>query len=255
MMEDKPNCYGIIPARYASTRFPGKPLADICGKPMFWHVYHRAKQCPDISDVYLATDDERIVEAAKSLDVPVTITRSDHASGTDRVFEAATKLNISINDVVINIQGDEPVLNPMILSELVRPFSNPDICVTTPVRPIDSESAESPDRVKVVFTPENEALYFSRARIPFARKTGTEKFYGHIGMYAFRMSALAKFVSLPPGRIETIEKLEQLRLLENKIPVHVVITDHESLSVDRPEDLEAVVRYLARSQNQNLNHT
>lgn len=222
---------------------------------MFWHVYHRAKQCHDISEVYLATDDERIVEAAKSLDVPVTITRSDHASGTDRVFEAAKKLNINTNDVVINIQGDEPVLNPMILTELIRPFANPEICVTTPVRPIDPESAKNPDRVKVVFSSENEALYFSRAQIPFAREAGVEKFYGHIGMYAFRMSVLAKFVSLPGGRIESIEKLEQLRLLENRIPVHVVITDYESLSVDRPEDLETVVRYLARSENQQLNQT
>ncbi|MBS3757053.1 MAG: 3-deoxy-manno-octulosonate cytidylyltransferase [Desulfobacterales bacterium] len=254
-MEDKPNCYGIIPARYASTRFPGKPLADICGKPMFWHVYHRAKQCEDISEVYLATDDERIAEAAKHLEVPVTITRSDHASGTDRVFEAARRLNIHSNDVVINIQGDEPVLSPMILTELIRPFANAEVCVTTPVRPIDPESAQSPDRVKVVFSSENEALYFSRARIPYARQAGKEKFYGHIGMYAFRMSVLAKFVSLPPGRIETIEKLEQLRLLENSIPIHIVVTDHESLSVDRPEDLETVVRYLGCSQNQKPNHT
>jgi len=247
-MANKPNCYGIIPARYDSTRFPGKPLADILGKPMFWHVYSRARKCPDISEVYLATDDERIAEAAKSLAVPVVLTRSDHPSGTDRVFEAATKLNINVDDVVINIQGDEPVLNPLMLTELIRPFADPNIQVTTPVRPIDPESANRPDRVKVVFSPQKEALYFSRARIPYPREAGFEKFYGHIGMYAFRMAALAEFVSLPPGRIETIEKLEQLRLLENRIPVHVVITEHESLSVDRPEDLETVISYLARIQ-------
>jgi len=248
-MTDKFNCFGIIPARYDSTRFPGKPLADIMGKPMFWHVYSRAQKCPDIAEVYLATDDERIAVAARNLDVPVVLTRSDHPSGTDRVFEAAEKLNIHAEDVVINIQGDEPVLNPLMLSELIRPFEDPKICVTTPIRPLDPENAKSPDRVKVVFTPQNEALYFSRARIPFPREAESTDFYGHIGMYAFRVAALKQFVSLPPGRLETIEKLEQLRLLESRIPIHVVITEHESLSVDRPEDLETVIRYLARIQD------
>ncbi|HMA85365.1 MAG TPA: 3-deoxy-manno-octulosonate cytidylyltransferase [Desulfosalsimonadaceae bacterium] len=243
-MTAKPACYGIIPARYESSRFPGKPLADICGKPMFWHVYARAKKCPNISDVYLATDDERIAEAAKNLAVPVVLTRTDHPSGTDRVYEAATKLNIHADDVVINIQGDEPALNPLMLAELIQPFEEPGVCVTTPVRQIDPETARTPDRVKVVFSSDQNALYFSRSRIPFAREGGQQHIYCHIGMYAFRMAFLEKFVSLPPGRLETIEKLEQLRLLENHIPIRIVITEHESFSVDRPEDLEAVIRYL-----------
>lgn len=243
-MTDKPACYGIIPARYDSSRFPGKPLADICGKPMFWHVYSRAKKCHHITDVYLATDDERIAGAAGNLGVPVVLTRPDHPSGTDRVYEAAAKLNIQADDVVVNIQGDEPVLNPLMLAELLRPFEDPKTCVTTPARLMAPETAESPDRVKVVFSSDKKALYFSRARIPFHRQGEDGQFYGHIGMYAFRMATLEKFVSLPPGRLETIEKLEQLRLLENNIPIRIVITAYKSLSVDRPEDLEPVIRHL-----------
>ncbi len=242
-MTDKPVCYGIIPARYASSRFPGKPLAEIRGKPMFWHVCHRAQQCPDLSAVYLATDDERIAEAAKRLDVAVIWTRPDHQSGTDRVFEAARQLALPENDVVINIQGDEPTLNPLLLSELIRPFTDPEVVVTTPVRAMNPEWAKSPDRVKAVFSAQHKALYFSRAPVPFSRDAIPAQVYGHIGLYAFRMHALEKFVSMPPGRLEKIENLEQLRLLENNVPIHVVITEHESLSVDRPEDLETVSRY------------
>jgi len=254
-MAYKPKCYGIIPARYGSTRFPGKPLAEIHGKPMFWHVYDRAKNCPDISAVYVATDDDRIAEAAKALNVAVLWTRSDHRSGTDRVFEASEQLNIADDEVVINIQGDEPALNPSLLSELIQPFTDPEVCVSTPVRPIAPESAKSPDRVKAVFCSKNKALYFSRAPIPFARESTAVQFYGHIGLYAFRMNALKKFVSLPPGRLETIEKLEQLRLLEHNISIHIVITQYESLSVDRPEDLEAVSRYFDAQKQQKPNTT
>ncbi len=244
MKTHQPICHGIIPARYRSRRFPGKPLADIAGKPMFWHVYQRAKKCPDLSAVYIATDDARIADAAERLDVPVLLTRSDHPSGTDRVFEAAACLEVPPDDVVINIQGDEPLLEPLLLSQLIRPFSDPKVSVTTPIRRIDAENADNPDRVKVVFSCQNRALYFSRARIPFARESGAETVYGHIGMYAFRMAVLQQFVRLAPGRLETIEKLEQLRLLENHIPIHVVMTDYESLSVDRPADLAAVLRHM-----------
>ena len=244
-MTQPPSCYGIIPARYDSSRFPGKPLAEIAGKPMFWHVYHRAQSCPELSAVHIATDDERIAEAARRLDVPVLITRKDHPSGTDRVFEAAAALNIPYDDVVINIQGDEPLLEPALLSQMIVPFSDPAVSVTTPIRQIDKESAQSPDRVKVVFSAQNTALYFSRAAIPHAREASHARFYGHIGMYAFRMRALEQFVTLGPGRLEDIEKLEQLRLLENHIPIHVIETECESLSVDTPADLEAVLRRLA----------
>jgi 3-deoxy-manno-octulosonate cytidylyltransferase (CMP-KDO synthetase) len=239
--------FGIIPARYASTRFPGKPLADINGKPMIWHVYNRASRCKSLDQAAVATDDPRIEQVAKNLGIPVIMTQSDHVSGTDRVLEAAVALNVPDNSIVVNIQGDEPALEPDMISELVGPFSNPAISVTTLARSIDAISAQSPDIVKVVLDRDNNALYFSRAAIPFPRENESPRFYGHIGLYAFRYNTLQKFVSLPAGRLEAIEKLEQLRLLENSIPIHVVITSHISFGVDRPEDIEKVKSLLEKS--------
>jgi len=235
-------CYGIIPARYASTRFPGKPLAEICGMPMFWHVYQRAVHCPELTAVALATDDRKIEAAAKSLGVPVIMTRNDHPSGTDRVLEAALKMQIADNAVVVNIQGDEPAMQPQMISELIAPFKDPETRVSTLARIIDRKSADNPDQVKVVLDNAGRAIYFSRSLIPYPRDAETGKFLGHIGLYAFRMSALKRFVELPPGRLEGIEKLEQLRLLENGIPIHVVVTERQSFGVDRPEDIKKVSR-------------
>lgn len=234
-------CCGVIPARYASTRFPGKPLAKIQGKPMFWHVYSRARQCPQLQQVVVATDDERIFSAAKALDVAVVMTRDDHESGTDRVHEAADRLGIHKNGVVVNIQGDEPLLDPDMLSALIRPFADPEMAVTTLVHPLDPEPAQNPDRVKAAFAPNGRALYFSRAPVPHPRNGQDAAYFCHIGLYGFRKSALDQFVRLPPGRLEQIEKLEQLRLLENNIPIHVEITQGKSLSVDSPGDLEKVI--------------
>ncbi|MBL0716863.1 MAG: 3-deoxy-manno-octulosonate cytidylyltransferase [Desulfosarcina sp.] len=244
-MKNIPACYGIIPARYASTRFPGKPLADILGKPMFWHVFKRASQCPELVKTVLATDDTRIYAAAKELDVPVVITRPDHASGTDRVMEAADILDLPENAVVVNIQGDEPVIEPKMLTELLEPFVDFEILVTTMAKKIRPEDAENPDQVKVVFGENNRALYFSRSLIPYARDLKQHDIYGHIGLYAFRMKTLKQFVSMPQGRLENTEKLEQLRLLENNIPIHIVITDYQSIGVDRPEDIKKVIKTVA----------
>jgi len=235
-----PDCHAIIPARYQSSRFPGKPLADICGRPMIWHVFERARQCPVLSSVVLATDDERIRSVAEKYDIPVAMTRQDHPSGTDRVLEAAQKMNLPAESVVINIQGDEPVLEPAMLTELVQPFNKPEIRATTLAGPISARQAASPDQVKVVFAPDGTALYFSRSPVPFHRQVSNDNFYGHIGIYAFRMHVLEKFVGLGPSRLEVTEKLEQLRLLENNIPVHVVLTDYQSIAVDRPEDIHVV---------------
>jgi 3-deoxy-manno-octulosonate cytidylyltransferase (CMP-KDO synthetase) len=229
-------CFGIIPARYASTRFPGKPLIDILGKPMFWHVYQRALESGCLEKVALATDDTRIAAAAKSLDVPVIMTRDDHPSGTDRVLEAARQLDVPADAVVVNIQGDEPALNPEILQELLAPFSDP----TTPAVKISAEEAKNPDQVKVVFSRAMDALYFSRSPIPYDRDGQLPDYYGHIGLYAFRMACLENFVTLDQGELETIEKLEQLRLLESGIPIRMVITRHRTIGVDRPEDIEGV---------------
>ena len=248
-MNTLPKCYGIIPTRYKSTRFPGKPLADILGKPMFWHVFNRARLCPELTSVVLATDDDRIFSAAEKLDVPVVMTRADHESGTDRVFEAAESIKIPQDAVVVNIQGDEPALKPAMISELIVPFKNPDVLVTTPIRKITSQEAENSDIVKVVFAFNGKALYFSRSPIPHPRENQECQSYGHIGLYAFRMNALRQFVALQPGRLERTEKLEQLRLLENEIPVHVLITKHRSIGVDRPGDIEKVSKILKKESN------
>ena len=247
-MTASPKCYGIIPARYQSNRFPGKPLADILGRPMIWHVFERARQCTALSSVVLATDDDQIRSAAQRLDIPVIMTRTDHPSGTDRVLEAAEKLELSADAVIVNIQGDEPVLDPAMLTELVNPFSKPDIQVTTLARKITAPEAENPDLVKVVFAADHRALYFSRSAIPFQRKATAGNYYGHIGIYAFRMPTLKKFVTLDQSSLEVTERLEQLRLLENNIPIHIVETEHRSIGVDRPEDIEIVTKIILEEE-------
>jgi 3-deoxy-manno-octulosonate cytidylyltransferase (CMP-KDO synthetase) len=240
--------YGIIPARFQSERFPGKPLADILGRPMFWHVYHRARQCAKLSQVVLATDDQRIMSAARSLEVPALLTRPDHPSGTDRVLEAAQQLKVPPDAVVVNIQGDEPALVPAMLSQLLEPFADEHVQVTTLVRRIDGTEAGNPNRVKVVIAADGRALYFSRAPIPYHGADQQSGYWAHIGLYAFRMAVLQTFVTLRPSPLEKIEKLEQLRLLEHDIPIHVVPTEHLSFGVDRPEDIAAVCELLKQTE-------
>ncbi|MGE4291940.1 MAG: 3-deoxy-manno-octulosonate cytidylyltransferase [Desulfovibrio sp.] len=243
-MNTFPKCYGIIPARYASSRLPGKPLADILGKPMFWHVYDRARRCPELERVLLATDDERIRAKAQELDVPVVMTRPDHASGTDRVLEAAEIIGVEADAVVANIQGDEPCLEPAMLTELLSPFADPQVRVATLAGRIDAREAASPDRVKVALATNGNALYFSRSAIPFDRDGSGDGYLLHIGLYAFRMEALRAFSALPTGLLERREKLEQLRLLENGIPIRVSLTRHACHGVDRAEDLAGVTNIL-----------
>jgi 3-deoxy-manno-octulosonate cytidylyltransferase (CMP-KDO synthetase) len=244
-MTTLPTCYGIIPARYKSHRFPGKPLADILGKPMFYHVYQRAASCPLLKKVWLATDDQRIYDAAERLAVPVVMTNPDHPSGSDRIMEAANVLGLEDSAVVVNIQGDEPALDPEMLRQLVAPFTDPEIQVTTLARIIDAKQAENPDRVKVVRSAKGYALYFSRSKIPFIRDDDqTTDYFLHIGIYAYRLSALRTFTSLPPSPLEQIEKLEQLRLLEAGIAIYVVLSDYQGFGVDRPEDLQLILRQL-----------
>lgn len=235
-----PECHGIIPARYDSSRFPGKPLVEIDGRPMFWHVHSRASACPHMTSVTLATDDERIYRAAKELGVPAVMTRRDHSSGTDRVLEAARALSIDSDAVVVNIQGDEPCLEPDMLTELVRPFAAPRVRVSTLATAIGAEEAQSPDRVKVVRAGDGRALYFSRSLVPHDRDGKVHGFLLHIGLYAFRMEALERFGQLPPSPLERREKLEQLRLLEDGIDIYVTETSHVCHGVDRPEDLVKV---------------
>lgn len=241
--------FGIIPARYASTRFPGKPLTPLKGRPMFWHVWHRACQCPELESVTLATDDKRIFCAAEELGVPVVMTGTHHQSGTDRVHEAARLLNIPENAVVVNIQGDEPALDPGAISLLLSAFVDPGVKAATLAHPIKPHEAPAelarPDKVKVVLAVNGDALYFSRTGIPFARDGGAAApVLGHIGLYAFTMATLELFVSLPQSPLELTEKLEQLRLLENGIPLRVVLTGEASPGVDHAKDVERVLSLL-----------
>lgn len=238
-------CFGFIPARYASSRLPGKPLADIAGRPMFWHVWHQASQCAALRCVTLATDDERIASAAAALGVPCCMTSPDHVCGTDRIFEVTQQLKLPDDAIVVNIQGDEPLLDPVLIDELLAPFEDPAVRVSTVASPITAERAADPNQVKTVLDICGNALYFSRAPIPHARNredAGCVEFLGHIGLYAFRMEALKRFMALPPSRLEQLEKLEQLRLLEHGIPIRVVRTNRHRPGVDTPEDLERVRR-------------
>ncbi|WP_027720988.1 3-deoxy-manno-octulosonate cytidylyltransferase [Maridesulfovibrio zosterae] len=240
-------CYGIIPARYDSSRFPGKPMADICGKPMFWHVWNSACKCPEMDKVVLATDSPIIQDAAEKLGVPVVMTADTHTSGTDRVLEAARKLSLPDDCVVVNIQGDEPCLAPEMLSELVSPFADGSVRVTTLASPITAEEAQSPDRVKVALAKDSRALYFSRSPIPYSHD-GSGKYLLHIGLYGFRMEALETFAGTDASPLEKRERLEQLRLLENGIPIHVTVTEHSCHGVDRPEDLDTAIKILEREK-------
>ena len=243
-MKKPVQAHGIIPARYASTRFPGKPLADILGKPMFWHVWRRASLCPELASVTLATDDERILKTAGQLGVPALMTPADLDSGTDRVFRAAELLKLPEEAVVINIQGDEPVLDPGALTELIAAFGEATVQAATLAYPVDAETAASPDMVKAVLDEQGDSLYFSRARIPFDREGEGAAYWAHIGIYAFRLTTLRRFTLLPRSGLERVEQLEQLRLLENRIPLRVVKTARGSLGVDRPEDLAKVIQIL-----------
>ena len=248
-MSSLPDCYGVIPARYASGRFEGKPLAPIQGKPMFWHVYNRACQCNQLNKVVLATDDERIFSAAKELGTAVLMTSNSHTCGTERVLEAAQKLQVPPDAVVINIQGDEPLLEPAMLKELLNPFCSDDVQVTTLAHEISEKEAKDPDQVKVVLANDSTAIYFSRSLIPYPRDEKHEGYLGHIGLYAFRMKALEKFVALEKGNLEKKEKLEQLRLLENGFAIHVIKTKYRSYGVDRPSDVAMVEQIMLTQQS------
>ena len=228
--------HGIIPARYDSVRFPGKPLADIDGKPMFWHVYQGAAACPDLRSVHLATDDERIARAAEGLNVPCIMTAKEHVSGTNRVYEAAQRLNLSESAVIFNIQGDEAALEPFVVSELVRAFADSAVHVATPATALDPADLPNPNRVKVVLAASNDALYFSRSPIPYAR-VGKPAYLLHIGLYGFTMKTLSEFTKFAPGVLEQAEQLEQLRFLENGVPIRVVKTVYAGIGIDTPDDL------------------
>ena len=248
-MSKLPKCYGIIPARYGSTRFPGKPLAKILGKPMFWHVFERAKKCRELSQIILATDDKRISLAAKKLGVPVAMTRKDHTSGTDRVLEAAELIQVPEDAIIVNIQGDQPLFHTSVVSHLIKPLlEDRSIPMTTLKWKItDPDDIENPNHVKVVTDRQGFALYFSRYPLPFFRdEKSSQTHYKHLGFYCFRMEFLLEFTRLTEGELEAAERLEQLRALEHGFKIKVLETPFNSIEVDVPEDIEKVEEALLR---------
>jgi len=245
---------GIIPARYASTRFPGKPLAVIGGKMMIQRVYEQVKPCLD--DVWVATDDERIRKAVEDFGGKAVMTSDQHRSGTDRCLEASRKIGGDY-DVVINIQGDEPFIQARQIESLKECFvtdSGKKTCLATLVKAFTEkdglEALLNINTPKVVLNLKGEALFFSRSVIPFMRGVPQEEwlskglFYKHIGIYAYRMETLAEIANLPQSPLELTESLEQLRWLENGYSIQTAVTDIENLAVDTPEDLEKIRQYL-----------
>jgi 3-deoxy-manno-octulosonate cytidylyltransferase (CMP-KDO synthetase) len=240
----------LIPARYGSTRFPGKPLVDVLGKPLIQRVYERARQVKELDGLCVATDNERIRQCVESFGGRAVLTRSDHPSGSDRLAEAAGLLGLAPADIVVNIQGDQAVFPTELIGELAAPLRrDPAVVMATPARRLtDPAAAANPNMVKVVFDRRGRALYFSRSPLPFWRDGGAPYFYKHVGIYAYRVEFLQRFVHLPPGRWEEAEKLEQLRALEHGFPIHIVETAADTLEVDTPADLRRLEAYLKKAQ-------
>ncbi len=239
---------GIIPARYASTRFPGKPLALINGKSMIRRVYEQAKAASELQDVLVATDDERIAAEIKSFGGKFVITRNDHISGTDRCFEALCHQG-SHFDAVINIQGDEPFIQPEQINQVARLLQDGVTEVSTLAYQITkNEELFSPNHVKVVFGANGRALYFSRHPIPYVRNCEPDlwltqqAYYKHLGIYGYLSQSLEKITLMKPSVLEKAESLEQLRWLENGLQITVGITQTESVGIDTPDDLEKVLK-------------
>jgi 3-deoxy-D-manno-octulosonate cytidylyltransferase len=243
---------GIIPARYASTRFPGKPLADMNGKTMIQRVYEQVSKVLDT--VYVATDNEKIEKTVKLFGGKVVMTSPDHKSGTDRCFEAYSKVGKGY-DVVINIQGDEPFIHPDQIETLKACFTDRNIQIATLVKPFKKddnfeETLFNPNSPKVVLNKKNEAMYFSRSVIPYVRgKQHTEwlasqTFYKHIGLYAYRADVLEEITKLPQSPLEIAESLEQLRWLENGYKIKAGTTNRETIGIDTPEDMQKALEFL-----------
>ncbi len=240
-----PSILGVIPARYASTRFPGKPLAVLAGKPLIQHVWERARQSRFLSRLVVATDDARIESAARAFGAQVAMTRSDHLSGTDRAAEVAESTDASI---IVNIQGDEPLIDPDAIDAAILTLLDDAQCQMASLkrRITDDSEIQNPNVVKVVTGGNGDALYFSRSPIPFQRGPSAG-YFKHIGLYIYRRNLLLAYSSLPVGPLERAEKLEQLRALENGIPIRVAETSYDTIGVDTPEDLAAVERIFAAS--------
>lgn len=233
----------VIPARYGSSRLEGKPLADIKGKSMIRRVYEQAQKSAVVTRTIVATDDERIVSAVEAFGGEALMTSDTCRSGTDRVAETADILGLAPQDILINIQGDQPVFDPRCLEDLIRPFDRDKALVmsTLAFKIEDEREITDPKDVKVVFDRNGFALYFSRAQIPFPRdgQTGVD-YYKHLGFYAYTREFLDRIVTLETGICEDVEKLEQLRVLEHGFPIKVAVTPYDSPEIDLPEDIERI---------------
>lgn len=243
----------IIPARYASSRFPAKPLADMAGKPMIQRVYEQVQKV--VSEVWVATDDKRIESVVTSFGGKAIMTSPDLQSGTDRIYAAYKNID-SDADVIINIQGDEPFVQPSQIEAVMRCFDTDDVQIATLVKPFRKEDGFdvlfNPNSPKVIINKDNEAIYFSRSIIPYIRDVHHTKwldkhtFYKHIGMYAYRADILKQITSLPQSSLEKAESLEQLRWIENGYRIKVGYTDTETIGIDTPEDLQRALEFLQK---------
>lgn len=248
----------LIPARYASTRFPGKPLAKLGGKYIIQRVYERVSSM--FEQTYVATDDERIIKAVEDFGGKAILTSSNHKSGTDRCWEATSKLGADNYDVVINIQGDEPFIHPSQMEAIANCFLDENTQIATLVKPFDHNTPfatlKNPNSPKVVISRDMRALYFSRSIIPYIRSVGENKwlethtFYKHIGMYAYRTETLKEITALEQTTLEKAESLEQLRWLENGYCIKVGITDIETVGIDTPEDLQKAEKFLKKIEKE-----
>jgi 3-deoxy-manno-octulosonate cytidylyltransferase (CMP-KDO synthetase) len=239
----------VIPARFESTRFPGKPLVAIKGKSMIQRVYEQVILSKYIDETYVATDDQRIYDHVKSFHGNVIMTSSSHESGTDRIQECIKKIN-SNADFIINIQGDEPFIKPAQIDDLCKKITNETEIITMYHKIDNISDVLDPNKVKVIFNKANQAIYFSRAPIPFQKSIATENwkiknnYYGHIGIYGYSKKTLENITKLPASNLETLESLEQLRWLENKHSIQVVESKYSSVGIDTPEDLNKALKLL-----------
>lgn len=233
----------VIPARLGSTRLPRKMLREIAGKPLIGHVYDAVRSSPLLSDVIIATDSDEIMSVCRQHGWNACMTSSRHRSGTERVHEIS---NHESADVYVNIQGDEPLVRPAQIATLLQVMENPEAQVGTVMTPAQDVDIPNPNAVKVVTDLNGRALYFSRATIPFDRDGGGTRYFKHLGLYAYRKPALDRFVALSESSLEKSERLEQLRFLENGIPIYVGETPYDSVGVDTDEDLQRVIEILRR---------
>ncbi|MBE8950627.1 MAG: 3-deoxy-manno-octulosonate cytidylyltransferase [Quinella sp. 3Q1] len=238
----------VIPARYSSTRLPGKPLKDIFGRPMICRVWERASKAQSVAEVIVATDDERILHAVEKNFGKAMMTRADHKTGTDRLAEVAEKFPDA--EVIVNVQGDEPLIEPSLIDELVALFvADKNLQMATVATELtDAEEMKNPNNVKVVLDKNNNALYFSRSLIPYPRNAGKSKIFKHIGIYAYRRNFLLDYAKMEPTPLEKSESLEQLRALENGFKIRVIKSACKFIGVDTEEDLKLVNEIYRREE-------